>query len=119
MKLEYGNCWLKTGPPGRETLKAGRILSLKNWSVSFGDLPLANARAVNEPIEFPEKTLVRLINFGFCRDSLFKSCKLKAPKVPPQSKDMIRYFVKAISPFQSGHKYHSVYVYFSGAGLCS
>lgn len=67
MKPEYGNCWLKTGPPGREKLNAGRISSLKYWNVSFGDLPLANARAVNEPIEFPEKTLVRLIKLEFRR----------------------------------------------------
>ncbi len=35
MKPEYGKCWLKTGPPGREKLNAGRISSLKYWNTGM------------------------------------------------------------------------------------
>lgn len=75
--------------------ECGQDFILKILKCFLGDLPLANARAVNEPIEFPENTWVRLINFGFCLANLFNSCKLKAPKVPPPSKVIIRYFAKA------------------------
>ncbi|GGE80699.1 hypothetical protein GCM10007140_32740 [Priestia taiwanensis] len=101
---------MNISPPDFAALNAGKILFLKNLSVSFGDLPLANERAVNEPMEFPAKTLVRLINLGDCRASLFKSCKLKAPKVPPPSKDMIRYVTKITFSFLRTYILHYMFI---------